>query len=183
MTAEQKRATAEMLQGFAKREKQAREVAAARNELEAYIINTRSKLEDDEFIRRVRCDIAPESHANCCLLRQAMAHVCSAAHVTGRCSSDHILFRTIRQLARALHVRAAFGAVLHQMTMYDVDHTVVLDKGRAGCLSFIRVDPVAGGAILSTRSGDNRGGTRRVPQPVNRHGRLALHGRGGNSRR
>jgi hypothetical protein len=54
MSSEHKASITTELAGFAKREKQAREVAATRNDLEAYIINTRSKLEDDELIIKVQ---------------------------------------------------------------------------------------------------------------------------------
>lgn len=59
MSSEQKKAASSMLAGFAERERKARELAAARNQLEAYIINTRAKLDDDELIIKVRAACSP----------------------------------------------------------------------------------------------------------------------------
>jgi molybdopterin converting factor small subunit len=50
LTAERKKASQELLAMFEKREKEKRALEKARNELESYIVNTRSQLSDGDII-------------------------------------------------------------------------------------------------------------------------------------
>ena len=50
MPTAQKKASAARLEEFARKEAVKREVERARNELESFIVNTRSKLGDDEIV-------------------------------------------------------------------------------------------------------------------------------------
>jgi hypothetical protein len=50
LTAKDKEASQKLLDEFSKREAEKRKTDQARNELESYIVNTRSKLDDDEIV-------------------------------------------------------------------------------------------------------------------------------------
>ena len=61
MTAEQKEESVELLRVFAASERARAAAAMAKNTLEAYIINTRSAINNDEDVAAVRC--SPSLHA------------------------------------------------------------------------------------------------------------------------